>query len=364
MTKRSRSSCRLVLAVSLTVSVVANSLCGVARADDLNAGKSLRIPVAAFAPIGKVYSLGAISINGRRVYGEEMIFGGEQLQVSGDSRACVRLDSIGQVTLARGASAKLAKTATNLDDIRAHYLLVATITSGDIVVKLEQDAGAYIEACGLVLTSSLGASFRIEIRDGQPMIDTTSGVVKMEPQEPRVEGRDFKVLPDGRIVKAVKGPLTVKPKKAKSADGQFIRNYLGKPNSRSSSVPQFTLISYPTTQVEEGVANRMVHFEVVPSSRGTVAPTRTKENGVFEYTFVAGSDKGSGQIIGTIDRDPNQDPPGTIYVPYTRKFVIPGFWTKRNKLLTAAAAAAAIICIGFCGPGTKPLRQEPPPIIP
>lgn len=54
MTKRSLCSCRLVLAVGVTVSVVANSLCCVATADDLNAGKSIRIPAAASAPSGKV----------------------------------------------------------------------------------------------------------------------------------------------------------------------------------------------------------------------------------------------------------------------------------------------------------------------
>lgn len=240
MKKRLHRATHLIVGVALIVGIVPK----VARADDGRKVKSIRLPAReAFGPIGKIYSLGGISINGRAVSGEQMIWGSELLEAAGNASACVLLDSIGLVTLARGAIAKLATKATNLDDSRTPYVLVATLTSGDIVVKLEQDAAAYIETCGLVFISSLGASFRIGIREGQPMIDTMRGAVKMEPQESRVEGRDFKVLPDGRIVKAEKGPVTVKANKSMSADGQFIRNYLGKPKSRSiSTTPQFTLI--------------------------------------------------------------------------------------------------------------------------
>src|SRR5437773_3253987 len=148
MTRECLRSSKLVQVVSLTVNLVAGLLCDVARADDLGVRKSFRIRPTAFVPVGRVYSLGEISINGRRVRGEQMIWGSELVQTPNEASACVLLDSIGEVTLRCGSMVKLATATTNLDDNKEHSLLVAALTSGDIVVKLEQDAGAYIETCG------------------------------------------------------------------------------------------------------------------------------------------------------------------------------------------------------------------------
>jgi len=54
-------------------------LTSVAEADDRSAGKLSPMRAAAFSPIGKVYSLGELSIDGRRINGEQMIWGAKSL---------------------------------------------------------------------------------------------------------------------------------------------------------------------------------------------------------------------------------------------------------------------------------------------
>ena len=103
---------------------------------------------ARFGPIGAVktnsLTSGAVAIDGRVAQGEELIWGGELIKVLADHTVRVAFDSIGQVTLARGAMVRFAYARGSADDT-GYNVLVASIIDGSVDVKLNASAGAYVE---------------------------------------------------------------------------------------------------------------------------------------------------------------------------------------------------------------------------
>lgn len=362
MTARANQA-RLFLTSTLIVSLIGSLLCGVARASERSAEKSIRLRAFAFGPIGRVYPVGGISINGRSVQGEQIVWGGEWLQAPDDAGACVLLDSIGQVTLTRGAVVRLA--TTELDADTKHYVLVGSLTSGDIVVKLEQNVTAYIEMPGLVLNSSNGASFRIGIREGQPVIDTIRGTVSTEFQRPIFKGRAARKGPGNVFVPVAESPVTSKTKSTKTVETLWTKLIPQTSSLRKAFAPRFVMVSNQRTQTEQPAAGRLVRFEVEPSVGNIIPPEKpTGPDGGVEVNFVAGPNPGNGTIRARIVPDRN-DPPGTEYEEYTRPVIVTkaGFFS-RNKLWIAAGAAAVVVtCVVGCGK-SKPLQQQPPPNIP
>ncbi|MEK6301844.1 MAG: hypothetical protein AABO41_14125 [Acidobacteriota bacterium] len=334
MTKQRLRLSRLVSVATLIVSLSAS---GVARADDLSIGKPFRVRAVAFAPIGKVYSLGEISINGRAAYGEQPIWGGELLRASDDSTACVMLDSIGQVRLTPGAVVRLATQLTMPTDDPQRPVLIATLLVGDMMVKLQQEAIAYIETCGSAYTSSSGASFRIAVRNGHPVIDAGSGTVRLEAESSQINCAIRSVTIDGN--RRVTGPapdrLRVQRGTAQNINLQYTCN--GKP-VRGQPV----LITVKKNIGKIG-------------SQSITRPTDDIE-GVVTVTFTAGGSPNSSDITANA--------PGSTVPRWTGHITIPGFWTPRNKLLVVAAIAFGTFCIIGCGGGEKPLIQVPPPTIP
>src|SRR6185369_8380753 len=350
MTKQFLRSSQVVLVASLIVSLTASQLCGVARADDRGAEKSIRRSMAAFAPIGKVFSFGRISVNGRAVHGEQMIWGGELLEASDDSRASVTLDSIGQVTLARGAVVRLATTATNIDDDKKSSLLIATLTSGEIVVKLKQYARAYIKTRDQVFTSSIGAVFRIGIRKGQAVTDAASGVVSAEAaiaqpgsisiirvgfqrntglprdlgNEPIKQSRN---KPGATGASVHSEPINALFKRRK---GTIIRRVLFTPGVDSMEAQ--------VAQDEELVTDSPVRFDLLPADIGSISQPRVRTNnaGIATTSFNAAPTAKRGKLRVTAEETGDFREWDVLVI---------GFWTTQNKILVGSAAAAAIVLI-------------------
>ena len=122
---------------------------------------------ARFGPIGAIklnsLSAGAVAIDGRLAHGEVSIWGNELITVVGYRTVSVALDSIGQVTLSRGAIVRLASARASSDDA-GYDVLVASIVAGSAEVKLNEGAGAYVEAGRSEFTASRGASFSVAQR--------------------------------------------------------------------------------------------------------------------------------------------------------------------------------------------------------
>ncbi|HXF39854.1 MAG TPA: hypothetical protein VN687_09095 [Blastocatellia bacterium] len=330
------------------------------------------IPVHAtgtFSLIGKVYSLGGILINGRRASAEQMLWNGDMLQAQDNASARAVVDSIGQVTIARGTTVRLA-TTTTLEDSTKHDVLIVSLTIGEMTVKLGQNAGAYIETGGVSFTASFGASFRIEMRGGEAVVDTNRGFVRIEPQprRPIAKARDVNAPPNAAVAQIPKTRLDRKPNQPASGQLQWQIYLQSTTRLTASTAPRLVPVSNQTTQIEKPIVDRMVRFEIVDSNGVTstlaaIQDQKTDNRGVVTYTFQAGGRQGAGQIRARIDPDPNQDPPDTEYETYTRDFRIKTFWTLRNKLLIAAAAAAVVGCVVGCR-SKGPLQQVPPPNTP
>ncbi|HXG68862.1 MAG TPA: hypothetical protein VNO70_27435 [Blastocatellia bacterium] len=154
------------------------------RAADGDHEEPIRLrATATVGPIGTVAGSltgAALAINGRAVTGEQAVWDGDLLQACADTAVSVRLDAIGQVTLARGATVRLA-TARN----EGSRTLVASLVNGSMAVRLRDDARAYVRACGAAFTASAGADFRIGIREGRAVVDARAGTVAAETPAPQ-----------------------------------------------------------------------------------------------------------------------------------------------------------------------------------
>lgn len=342
-----------------------------AQADDRAQTKFLRFEAnPTFGPIGKVAlnTLGGNSllINGRVAHHDQVVWNGDLVQVNGDASARILLDSLGQLTLRKGAQARLATTASKIDGNVTLRVLILTLNNGNLAVDLQQDAVAYIEAGESVFSTTLGAQFRIGVLEGRAVVETARGEVTIEQQrQVRIKPRDVDVRPDGTIVVVANAqPLKTKAGKKPKDRLQWMKSVV------ASGGQTFTLVAFSnsaggaqTVPDDEPVRGRLVTFETEPAGLATIQPATTDARGIVTYTFRARKE-GSGKIKATIEHDPQDPPQDTVYDTYYRDFIIdkPGFWRLRNKILIAIAAGA-VISITCCLP-KGPIKQQPPPTIP
>jgi|GEM_PF-3028441 len=377
MTRYLHSAIGLCLILALSCALVPIR----ARADDRGHAKSIRFDAnPRFGPIGKVAwnSPGgsSVEINGLMARGEQVIWNGDLVKAAGDTSARVLLDSLGQVALRSGAQVRLATGSSKRDENFTQPVLIAALICGELAVNLQPDAVAYIEARGSVFSTTAGARFRIRILEGRPLIEMALGDVSIEQQRrARIKPRDVQVRPDGSFVEvATVGGVSTVPLNTKTNKRTANNRIRWMKSLEASGGRTFTLVAFRDTPIgtqtapdETPVGTRGVKFEVVPSTLGRIQSpsTTTDSNGYVSYTFVAGGNSGTGQIIATIDHDTAQDPPDTVYEPYHRDFTIEklGFWRLRTKILIAIAAVGVGCAIG-CHPHGGPLKQQPPPTIP
>jgi hypothetical protein len=255
---------------------------------------------------------------------------------------------------------------TKLDDKLTRPVLVASLIGGDMVVKLQQEAIAHIEAGGSVVSTTPGARFRIGVLEGRLVIEMARGDVSIDQQRrTRIKPFDVQFRPDGTIVEVANVPLKTKANKATQDRVRWMKS-LERGGGRTSTFVAFrgSPSAAQAAPGEEPVSGRLVFFEVVPPNLATIQPATTDARGIVTYTFNAGPNPGAGQIKATIKGDP-EDPPNTIYETYSRDFNIEklGFWRLRTKILIAIAAAGVVCAVG-CHPRNGPIKQEPPPTIP
>ncbi len=129
--------------------------------------------------IGAAESLNGLLVNGRLTAGREMLWGGETLEAPRGSGARVALPSIGQVVLNSGAKAKVTTEAVGLiaPGQIAQRVLAAQLLSGDVQVRFDANASGYVRAGDSVMAATRGASFRVEMREGNGAVDVANGSV-------------------------------------------------------------------------------------------------------------------------------------------------------------------------------------------
>lgn len=380
MMKRGHASIRLIQFYVL----IAGLTPGWACADDRRPQKPFRLnATATIGPIGAVYSTGAMAINNRRVQGQQVIWDGDLIEMLAGTNANVLLDQVGQVTLANGASVRLTTKLAESDEDYPRPTLVVSLFKGEMVARLTQETGAYIEAGGAVYTASSGASFRIEIREGRAVIHEASGAVTLTPRQGPVQviARGVRGRPTNS---AGHEQLDTKIRMLEVLIHQSEKRYRRSAIRRVSYTPGATPIhaeQIQTDQVTEPLANRLVHYNIQPPDMGDILdpvsgqPTTTaltNADGVARVIFRAGDHEARGQVVARIELTPEElantnsvPPPGeyTWDVSITK----PGFFQRNRYKILIAAGGVSIGCILWCSPGTsdgnKPLQQVPPPVI-
>lgn len=276
-------------------------------------------------PIGDVDSIGEVWINGQAVGGTNRIWSGVQL-IAPPAGALVSLFSIGDITLYGGAAVKLSTRSVG------EPVLVASVLGGEMLVSLKPNAGAYIEAAGGSFAAAEGARFRIGVKNGRPILETTEGSVRSLPQAQR----RYVVRPVG-----LGSTISVRARSTRQIQVQVT-------DENDKPVPDlpilFALGSRGIGSLGPGVTQRV-----------TFTAT-TDSNGMASTTFTAGDNPGSDSISATVE--------GTRYSWIGQLTVTKaggGFWSAKNTLLVlgAAGGAAAMVTYFAVRDTSEPIRAVP-----
>jgi len=317
---------------------------------------------AAASPIGTVESFGAVMIGGRVVHGKGVLWGGELLQAHAEMSARVLLDSVGQVTLKGGAVARLATAVDGFQPKTNHRVLIVSLLSGEIVVKLQPGADAYIESGGSTFTASGGASFRLGLLEGQAVIEAVSGEIRAEAPVPQPEYEISRVdfyRPLGNYVNLGDTPIEVKRQARKRTLFRVVRRTGGRNPQKISFALGDEAIEDTVGQDVEPAPNILLQFELTSPGIGIVNPptVTTNPQGIAEVELLAGPRPLNGKLKATATIG------GQVYSREWDVIVLGGFLTTRNKLLLSALAAgtaASIVVIKTRG--KNPIKPLPPPI--
>jgi len=261
----------------------------------------------------------SVAIDGRLARGDESIWGGELITVLHDRTVCIALDSIGVVSLSRGAMVRLNDGRSASGD-SSYEVLVASVIHGNVELKLNATAGAYVEAPGSAFIASPGASFKVRVEDGRTSLITVAGTVRVQDQ-PVPQDVNIRIVDD-----------------------------LGRPVSSGS---QFSVRARSTRQIQVQVTDKNdkplpdlpVLFSLGNPCLGTLGlgavagltmMQKTDKRGIAAVPLVAGAAKCAASIVAKVE--------GTNASVSIQTNVQSGpqLFTPRNTLLAAAAAGAGI----------------------
>jgi hypothetical protein len=119
-----------------------------------------------------------LTINGRAASATQLIWAGDLLQALPDTSVPLLLDSMGMVILGRGAIATLATKYTTVEGDDKRGTLILSLVKGELSVKLQNEAVAFLCAAGSAFASSEGAVFSASVREGRALIAVKSGAVQ------------------------------------------------------------------------------------------------------------------------------------------------------------------------------------------
>lgn len=283
--------------------------------------------------IGKVASLGEVVVDGRTVYGECFIWSGQLIQAKAAS-ARVRFDSVGDVTLAGGATARFA---TGRGGETGGKVLIAQLVGGDLTVRLNEETGGYLEAGGKVFTASRGAGFRMRIREGEALLDRVEGgVVGQQAQQ-----RKYVIRPVG-----LGANISVRARETRQIQIQVTDEN----DNPVPDVPVIFLLGNP------GAGS----FGSGAAAASSVTVT-TNAQGIATTSFTAGPGTGSSSITATVSGT-NASWTATIGISAAA-----GALSVTTIVIIAAAAAAgatAAVVASNSDDTPRPVTVSPPVIRP
>jgi hypothetical protein len=302
---------------------------------------------AQFGPIGfiklNLLTDRDVSVDGRISQGEARIWGGELIRVTDDRKVRVVFDSLGEVTLARGATVRFASARGIYNDGRRD-VLVASLVQGSLDVKLNRDAGAYIEAAGSTFTAEPGASFGVNVRDAHASLVRVAGAVSVQDQPVPQDVKIRFVDELGRPVSAG-SQLSVRARSTRQVQVQVT----DKNDKPLPDLPVLLSLGDPCLgSLGLGVA------------AGASFRQKTDKRGIAAVPFVAGAAKCAASILAKVE--------GTNASVSIQTSVVQnrGFWNTQNTLIVVGAVVVAGIVVGFVvanSGSSQPIRAVPPPTI-
>lgn len=287
-----------------------------ARANDGDQERPIRLyAVASTGPIGMiagtVLSNGALAVNGRVVNGDHPIWAGDLLQSRSDRNVSVVLDEIGRVTLEKGTLVRLSTTTARREDKSSQRILVASLVTGDMVVRLQQGVNAYVRACGTTITSSDGASFRVSAQQGQATTEAKEGSVRTE--EPPAQ-RKYNLRPVGHGTDI----------RVRVGGSHYIRLQVTDENNRP-------LAEMPVMFTLGPGAGRSLGSLGIGTLAGPSYTTLTNSDGIASVPFTAGQTPGSTSVTAVIEE---------TGATWTGQITVAGTHNTRNALIVVGVAAA------------------------
>lgn len=323
--KLRHSSIVIIFIMVLTSSVAPT--CVKARSSGTDQQSPIRLYAnERFGPIGTICNSlagGAVAVDGRLAYDNTPIWGGELIKVIGTSRVGIAVDSIGKISLSPGSLARFA-TAQAFAGESNYKVLVAYLVAGSAIVKLNPEAGAYLQAGRSSFSASRGASFNIKMEEGRALLIEATGTVNIQDQQ----------VPQDVNIRVV--------------------DELGRPVASGS---QFSVRARSTRQVQVQVTDKNdkplpdlpVLFSLgdpclgslgVGALAGASLVQKTDNRGIAAVPLVAGAARCAASITAKVEGTN-----ASVTIQATVQANV-GFWTTQNTVLVAAGAAAAGVVTG------------------
>jgi hypothetical protein len=304
----------------------------------------IRLHATALAgPIGSVNAFGSVNINGKQVTGEEVLWGGELIEATHGAATSVSFDSIGSVTLTEGAAARFSATRSASDEA-GRLVLIASLLRGNVAIELHPEAGAYVEAGGARFTAMRGASFRIEMQDGQAVLNTISGTVNTEPRQSRP---NYKIRPVDELGRPVDLGRTL------SVRARSTRNFqIQVTDENDKPIPDLPILF--------SLGSPCLGSLGVGAAAGTSFRKKTDNKGIAAVPFIVGAAKCLGSLSAKVE--------GTN-TEFTQQVGVQrhGFWNTQNSLLVAGIVGggvlAAVLIINSGGNNNQRIQPVPPPVV-
>ena len=303
----------------------------------------IRLRATAFeGPIGSVSAFGSISINGRKVTGQESLWGGELIEAAQGAGTSASFDSIGSVTLGEGAAARFSAARPSVEE-DGRRLLIASLVRGSLAIELHSDAGAYVEAGTARFTALRGASFRVAMRDGRAVLNTVSGTVNTEMQQGRPT---YKIRPVDELGRPVDLGRTL------SVRARSTRNFqIQVTDENDKPIPDLPILF--------SLGNPCLGSLGLGAAAGSSFRKKTDNKGIAAVPFIVGAAKCIGSLSARVE--------GTN-AEFTQEVGVQrhSFWNTQNSLIVAGIVGAGILAsvlIINSGGNDQPIRPVPPPVV-
>ena len=283
-------------------------------------GHDLGLPRTVSSPIGSIQTFGFVTINGRAVQRGDAVWNFDLIQCRENSSARILLHDLGEVIVSSGTTARLS-----IDHQKA---VIASISTGNVNIKLSNNVEGVVSAPGNIFQTSPGSEFYVTVRDERTDLRLSKGTVMFETQVIPV-----KVSIDRQF-------------KARTNAAVTVRVRVTKQTNRVTSMASYF------QQPDEPIANTPVRFDLNPATIGVPSPVRvmTDAQGYATTVVTTGSNSGKGKLRATAEESgAYAETDFTVQSSF-------GTWMKDPRTLIAIGAGAAAIAVPLVIVGGEPKK--------